>query len=291
MNSTDSDEVKKLNEHIVTLLKAGSSAKREIEELKLHIQKQEDELRREKERSENKGVVQTKGAMPKFPFNIVDLTHEMHDKTPGWWGDCGFKLSIHLDYKDCEGPDVFRVNKLDLFASMGTHMDSPSHCIPGGKFIHNIEVGELCMPCSVIDISKEIHERLTLTPDHVKAFEKQHGPIQSDSCVIVNTGWSQFSDQPKYKNEYVFPSVSIQAAEILFERGVKILGIDTLSPDRPEDGFKVHRLFLGAGRLLLENVTNLGSMPPVGTYIMPLPMKIREGTEAPLRLVGLLPHA
>lgn len=41
-------------------------------------------------------------------------------------------------------------------------------------------------------------------------------------------------------NNNVFPSVDSGAAELLLERGVSALGIDTLSPDRPEDGFKVH---------------------------------------------------
>ncbi len=75
----------------------------------------------------------------------------------------------------------------------------------------------------------------------------------------------------------------------LWERGVSALGIDTLSPDRPEDGFPVHRLFLGADKIIIENVAHLDSMPPAGSFVMVLPMKIKDGTEAPVRLVGLLP--
>lgn len=66
------------------------------------------------------------------------------------------------------------------------------------------------------------------------------------------------------------------------------LGIDTLSPDRSEDGFKVHKTFLGADKIILENVANLGGMPPTGSFVMILPIKIKDGTEAPVRLVGLV---
>ena len=70
--------------------------------------------------------------------------------------------------------------------------------------------------------------------------------------------------------------------------GWNMHGIDTLSPDRPEDSFKVHQIFLGAGKILIENVANLDSMPPVGGFIMALPIKIKDGTEAPVRLIGLI---
>jgi kynurenine formamidase len=106
---------------------------------------------------------------------------------------------------------------------------------------------------------------------------------------MVKTGWSKFWHDPlKYHNNHVFPSVSSEAASLLLELGVSAIGIDTLSPDRPKDGFKVHKLFLGADKIIIENVANLGSMPPTGGFVMVLPIKIQDGTEAPVRLVGLI---
>lgn len=74
----------------------------------------------------------------------------------------------------------------------------------------------------------------------------------------------------------------------MLERGVTALGIDTLSPDRSEDGFKVHKVFLGKNKIFIENVANLDKMPSVGGYVMVLPIKVKDGTEAPVRLVGLI---
>ncbi len=101
---------------------------------------------------------------------------------------------------------------------------------------------------------------------------------------------AQNAQPSKYHNNHVFPSVSPGAAELLLDRGVNALGIDTLSPDRPEDGFPVHRLFLGADKIIIENVAHLDSMPPAGSFVMVLPMKIENGTEAPVRLAGLIPR-
>ncbi|KJV56962.1 hypothetical protein OTSKATO_0032 [Orientia tsutsugamushi str. Kato PP] len=46
--------------------------------------------------------------------------------------------------------------------------------------------------------------------------------------------------------------------------------------------------YLGAGKIIIENVANLDSMPPTGSFVMVLPIKIKDGTEAPVRLVGFI---
>lgn len=191
-----------------------------------------------------------------FPYKLIDLTHLLDSTISTWNGGCGFNHDVHIDYSDCEGEDKFRVMTVKMHAGIGTHMDTPSHCIPGGRFIHDFDVNDLIMPCMVIDVSGKYFERYSLSTQDVVDFESEHGFIQKGSCVFVKTGWSQFWHTPlKYHNNHVFPSVSAEAAELLVERGVSAIGIDTLSPDRPEDGFKVHKIFLGADKIIIENVT------------------------------------
>lgn len=224
-----------------------------------------------------------------FPYKLIDLTHTLDSAIPTWNNACGFHHKVHLDYSDCTGDDKFRVMKINMHAGIGTHMDAPSHCFPSGRCIHAFDVNELCMPCVVIDISTQMHAHYSVTPTDITQFENKYGLINKGSCVMINTGWSKFWGAPaKYHNNHVFPSVSHEAANMLLERDVSALGIDTLSPDRPQDGFKVHQIFLGAGKLLIENVANLNNMPPIGSFAMALPIKVKDGTEAPLRLVGLI---
>jgi kynurenine formamidase len=83
-----------------------------------------------------------------------------------------------------------------------------------------------------------------------------------------------------------FPSVHENVAKLLLERGVTGIGIDTLSADTGADGFPVHRAILGAGKYLVENVANAKELPPTGAKIAVLPMKIKDGTEAPIRLIA-----
>jgi kynurenine formamidase len=51
---------------------------------------------------------------------------------------------------------------------------------------------------------------------------------------------------------------------------VSARGIDTLSSNRPEDGFKVHRTFLGADKIMVENIVNLANMLLAGGFCLVL---------------------
>lgn len=226
----------------------------------------------------------------KFPYKAIDLTHTVSTSIPTWEGDCGFSHNMLLDYKDCTTSVKFRVQKINMLAGVGTHIDAPAHCIPGSKTIDELSLDMLISPCVVIDVTTQAHESYSLTSNDIIAFEQMHGQIADDSFVIIHTGWARFWDQPnKYRNHLVFPSISIEAAKYLLKRNIVGLGIDTLSPDRPKDNYLVHAAVLGAGKYIVENIAHADLLPPNGSFAFVLPIKIKNGTEAPIRLVALIP--
>ena len=65
------------------------------------------------------------------------------------------------------------------------------------------------------------------------------------------------------------------------------MGIDTASIDYGQSkDFKTHQILLGQNILGFENVANLDKLPPKGAFVIALPMKIKNGTGGPLRLVA-----
>lgn len=175
-----------------------------------------------------------------------------------------------------------------MHAGIGTHIDAPSHCVPNGSAVDDLPLSSLIAPCVVIDVSQNAHESYRVTPQDIKEFEKEHGQINSGSVVMIRTSWDRFwRESERYRNNFVFPTVSGDAAELLLERGINGLGVDTLSPDRPETHFPVHQLLLSANKYIIENATNLCKLPPQGSVVLALPMKTK-GTEAPMRLIGLI---
>jgi len=222
-------------------------------------------------------------------FKIIDLTHSLSSEIPSWDGGCVFDLSIDSDYKDCKPPYLFRTQKVKCGAGVGTHMDSPAHCFPNARTIDRLIVKELVTDCVVIDVSSEADENYIITPHVIENFEKKHGAIKSNSFVIFYTGWDAYwENREKYNNGHKFPSVSKATAEILLQRDIAGLGIDTLSADTGLNGFPVHHAILGADKYLVENIAHAKELPPIGAKSLVLPLKIKDGTEAPVRLVALL---
>ena len=227
-----------------------------------------------------------------FPFKIIDLTHSLSATTPNWDLGCGFEINNTLNYEDCNTDVKFKVQHLSLPAGIGTHIDAPAHCNPNGKTIEQLDINQnhLIAPGFVIDVSIKSHEQYLISTDDILSFEKQHGKIQPNGVVLFFTGWEKHWNNPEqYRNNLQFPTVCSDAAELLLERNIAALGIDTLSPDTPNSGFPVHHLFLSNGKYLIENVANAHKLPATRNWILTLPLKISQATEAPARVIGMIP--
>jgi kynurenine formamidase len=175
-----------------------------------------------------------------------------------------------------------------------------------------IGLSELIAPCSVIDISRkcvdtEEGRNYLLSVDDVFEFEAVHGELAAGTIVLIRTGWARhWKDGPKAYLGYdeatqgpfhperaslSFPGISAEAAHLFVARRVAGVGLDTASIDygRSRD-FIVHQILLGAGIYGIENVSSaIVALPPKGSTLFVLPMKITGGSGAPSRIVALIP--
>ena len=87
-----------------------------------------------------------------------------------------------------------------------------------------------------------------------------------------------------------FPGIGAEAARLLVERRIDLVGLDTASLDHgPSTDFPAHRVLNEANIPGLENVANLEQVPPIGATVVALPMKIDGGTGGPCRVIAILP--
>ena len=143
-----------------------------------------------------------------------------------------------------------------------------------------------------------MHPDLFVMPEDILEYENKWGKIAPGSLVFAYTGWEQLWNQrERYRNadssgKMHFPGYHVKTAELLLKRGVVGIGMDTLSPDGsnnlPENKYPVHECILGAGKYIIENAAHLSRMPPLGAYVLALPLKITVGAESAMRLVGLI---
>ena len=225
---------------------------------------------------------------------IVDLTHTLTAQSPTWDGSCGFDLPTTFDYHESTSETKFKRQALHLKKTgIGTHIDAPLHCFSGKATTADLPLKQLCVMGCVIDVSFKATSDYLISVDDIISFEESHGIIQENSLVIVYTGWSKYwHDAKKYRNEnnhgiMQFPSFSVEAAQLLIQRNVAGIAIDTLSPDCPNTGYPVHRIMLSNNKYIIENIAYCNQLPSVGAYIIALPIKI-NATEAPLRIIGLV---
>lgn len=85
-----------------------------------------------------------------------------------------------------------------------------------------------------------------------------------------------------------FPGIAPQMADWLAtQRKIKALGLDTPSIDYGQSSdFKTHQVLLGKNIPAFENVANLDQLPEKNIYVVALPMKIRNGSGGPLRIIA-----
>ncbi len=106
---------------------------------------------------------------------------------------------------------------------------------------------------------------------------------------MLFTGWDEKFESPDYN---IHPYLSIDAAEWIVGKGVKLFGIDCITVDLPtpmrQKGFEypVHKILLGNGVLIAENVANLGKIAGKKNRILALPLKVKGSDAAHARIIA-----
>jgi kynurenine formamidase len=234
---------------------------------------------------------------------VVDLSHSYGPDTLYWPSSPPdqFRLQV-LASGPTPGGFFYASNAFCTPEHGGTHLDAPLHFGEGKWNAAEVPVERLVAPAVVVDVrARAAADRdYRLTRDDVLRWEAAHGAVPAGSAVLLFSGWSErWPDRERYlgsasredASDLHFPAYGADATELLLARGVVALGVDTASIDHgPSRDFAVHRLAAAANVLGLENLTGLDRLPPVGAWVVALPMKIEGGTGGPLRAIALLPE-
>lgn len=232
----------------------------------------------------------------------IDLTHAFDSNTIYWPTNIPFRHDT-VFYGTTEKGYFYSSFKYSAEEHGGTHFDAPVHFGDGGRFIHEVPVDQLHGPGVVIDVTRQSadnHDYLVSVKDF-EEWEARNGNIPDGAIILLNTGFAKFwTDKKAYTGtlktgvealpELHFPGLDPEAASWLVKnRKIKAIGLDTPSIDYGQSAeFLTHRTLCAAGLTMYENLTNLELLPPLGAYIVALPMKIRGGSGAPLRIVGII---
>ena len=232
----------------------------------------------------------------------IDLTHEFSSETVYWPTADLFKLEeVYRGFTE-RGYYYFS-NKYSAAEHGGTHLDAPIHFAEGKNSVDMIPISNLIASAVVVDVSDKTMKNRDYQIGVVdfKDWEAQHGIIPDGMIVLLNTGYDEFwFDLEKYMgtakrgedavSELHFPGLDPQAAQWLVEeRNIKAIGLDTPSIDYGQSVlFESHQILFRRNIPVFENVSNIDKLPPVGSIVIALPMKIKGGSGGPLRIVAFV---
>jgi kynurenine formamidase len=233
----------------------------------------------------------------------LDLSYSFDEQSIYWPTNIPFKHDTVFEGMNDKGY-YYSSFKFSAEEHGGTHFDAPMHFAKGGRSIEKVPVEQLMGEGVVVDVTaKAAADRdYQVTVADLQEWEKKYGPIPENAIVLLYTGFGKYyPDKEKYTGTTLsgkegvehlhFPGLHPDAAQWLAtKRKINAVGLDTPSIDFGQSkDFMTHRTLFANGLTAYENVACLDKLPPKGSWIVALPMKIKGGSGAPLRIVALLP--
>lgn len=238
-----------------------------------------------------------------FPSGkIVDLSYDYDAETIFWPTAEGFRLE-----KDFEGITdkgyYYAANKFSTAEHGGTHIDSPVHFAQGRNTVDQIPLEQLLGDAIIVDVSKqcEANPDYQIATEDFLGWEKANGEIPRGAIVFLRTGYGKYwPDRKKYMGtdergaeavpKLHFPGLNPDAARWLTtNRSIKAIGLDTPSIDYGQSTlFESHRTLFDKNVPAFENLANLDKLPLKNFFVIALPMKIKNGSGGPLRVIAIL---
>ncbi len=207
-------------------------------------------------------------------MKIHDITLMMKPGMLVWPGDIPVELERMTKIEEGANSNVSR---LQISVHTGTHVDAPNHFLPEGSTIETLPLSAMIGPCLVFEIpdGEDLITAELLTqlgyPENVERVL-----FKTRNSKIWASGVSDFIT--------TYTSISPDGAELLVQRGARLVGIDYLSVAQYKRTRPTHEILLKASVVALEGL-DLTNISPGGYQLFCLPLKLYHSDGAPARVV------
>lgn len=211
-------------------------------------------------------------------MQVIDLTQTIGETMPVYPGTERPKLTQTNTIEK----DGFKETLLHMYSHTGTHMDAPAHIFRDAPTLDAIPAERFTGRACVVDCS-DVGEGGRIGMRHIEAARAK---ADAAEFLLFYTGWSRFWRESRYFCAY--PAFDADVMRYC-AAGKKGIGIDAISID-PIDSFELpmHRIVLGAGLVIVENLTNLEGLIGRAFRFAALPLKYENADGAPVRAVAFV---
>jgi kynurenine formamidase len=199
------------------------------------------------------------------------------------------------------------VEEVQAITHTGTHVDAPYHYGPisegrPARRIDQVPLDWCFAPGVVLDIRHKVAGEFITVDDLYAALALINYDLRPFDIVLLWTGADKRLDSPAY---FAQPGLGREGVLWLVEQGVRVIGIDAYTLDRPFANMVADFRRTGDGRFIwpahfagitreycqIEKLANLDLIPrPFGFYVSCLPVKIKDASAAWCRAVALVPN-
>src|SRR6059058_2758069 len=206
-------------------------------------------------------------------MKTYDVSVPIRSGMPIYEGDVGVGVKA---WSAMTKGDSANVSILNFGAHTGTHVDAPAHFIEGARKIDALRLETLIGPARVI--------RVPDTTTEIDAGFIEGCDLSGIQRVIFHTRNSSFWNEGFRKD---FTHLLPEAAQLLVDRGIKLVGTDYLSIEKFHSGHHRTHLTLLSNEVVIVEGLNLSEVTEGDYELICLPLKIAEGAGdgAPARAV------
>jgi arylformamidase len=206
-------------------------------------------------------------------MKFYDVTVPFSPELPIYPGDPAVQIS---PVASLAAGDICTVSHLSFGSHTGTHVDPPAHFIAGMATLDELPLEVLIGPARVVEVGEiSAIDVATIAAANLTGVER----------VLFKTRNSRLwqADVREFAKEFVY--LETEAAELLVELGVKLVGIDYLSIEKYNfDQPTTHYALLRNNVIIVEGL-NLAKVPAGNYELICLPLKIKNGDGGPARVV------
>lgn len=194
--------------------------------------------------------------------------------TPVYEGNAPLSFKFILDMRR---GDALTLSAFSLGAHSGTHIDAPQHFIADGAPIDKVSLAALVGPARVIQIPDSVQA--------IDAVELNRHPWKGAERVLFRTRSTSGHWMSSAVFHHDFAYVAPDAAQLLADAGVTLVGIDYISAEQYGAAApRTHRILLGKGIPIVEGL-DLSDVPAGDYDLVVLPIKVRGHEGAPARAI------
>ena len=205
----------------------------------------------------------------------IDVTATLDSATtPVYEGDAPMRFDF---LKDMRRGDPLTLSVFSLGAHSGTHVDAPMHFLVDGAPVDRIPLDALVGPARVVQIDDSVH---AIDARELNRHQWRGAPRLLFRTRSTARHWMRSAG---FHRDFTY--IAPDAAQLLADAGVKLVGIDYLSAEQfGAPAPRTHRILLGRGTPIVEGLDL--SDAPAGDYdLIVLPIKVRGHEGAPARAI------